>query len=445
MINRLRLLIGALAWLVGAALLAWWIGARVLPAQASGRRVLADLWEFATARRRVILLEFDGCWPLDVGDPIYWMAGLGTVEQVGEIRRIVADPLGGDPAAPPKLIAQALLYPQAPPLSRASYLTYFTTPRSLTWVLETMLPPEKREHVAREIMVTYETYHADILQALQPVVLGGLADALEIVAADLAEAMDLRREVLTKLGRRYQTCLVEQELLPLVRDTVWPLVRRQAEPLANQLGAELFARASLWRFGWRMLYDISPLPDKDLTRAEWNRFLQQEGTPIFRQHADDLLDLQRRVFEEIAASPEVRAALQRNWTRVVDDPEFRQILWDLFRDVLIDNPRLRQRLEERWRSDEARQALQRAADCVEPNVRRIGDLLLGTREAGIAPEFAQVLRNQILDKDSRWLMLETPLSAPPGEDVSQETVLRVVAGASPAVNPFAAQRQELER
>ncbi|MCU0961404.1 MAG: hypothetical protein MUF48_15015 [Pirellulaceae bacterium] len=443
--NRVRLLIGALAWLTGGSLLAWWIAAYLVPAQEPGHRVLADLWEFATAPRRIILLEFDGPWPLAVGDPIYRIDGPDAIEQVGEIRRIVADPLSGGPETPPQLIAQALLYPHAPPVCRESYLTYFTTPRSLTWVLETMLPPEKRWQIAREIIVTYETYQADIVQALKPVILGGLADAMEIVEEDLADAVTLRRDVLTNLGRRYQGRLVEQELLPLIRDEIWPIVRRHAEPLANQIGADLFARASLWRFGWRMLYDMSPLPNKELTRAEWNRFLQQEGVPVFSQYAGDILAMQRQVFEEVAASPEVREVLQRNLTQVVDDPEFRQVLWEIFREVLIDNPRLRQRLEERWRGDEARLALQTAADYVEPSVRRIGDLLLGTREAGITPEFAQVLRNQILDKDCRWLVLETPAHARPLEDISGDPVLRVVAGAYPLVNPFAVQLQGVEQ
>lgn len=445
MTNRVRWVAGALVWLAGILLLARWVATNLLPAHAPAHRVAADLWEFATAPRRLVSLEFDAPWPLAVGDPIYRIDRLDAVEQVGEIRQIVTDPLVGRPASPPKLVALALLYPHAPPLSQESYLVYYTTPSSLAWVLETMLPPEKRVRIAQELVLTYETYHDEILQLLRPVILGGLADALEIVQEDLAAAVNLRRAALVELGHRYQTLLLEQELLPLIRDTVWPIIRKHAEPLANQIGAELFARASLWRFGWRMLYDLSPLPDKELTRAEWNRFLQQEGVPVFQQHAADLLTLQRQVFEEVAASQEVREVLQRNLARVGDNPEFRRIVWELFRDVLIDNPRLRRRLEARWQSEEAQQALQRAADYVEPNVRRIGDLLLGTREEGIAPEFAQVLRNQILDKDCRWLVLETPASARPLEEVSRSTVLRVIAGAYPQVNPFAVQLQEADR
>jgi hypothetical protein len=130
---------------------------------------------------------------------------------------------------------------------------------------------------------------------------------------------------------------------------------------------------------------------------------------------------------------------------VVDDPEFRTIVWQIFREVVVDNPRLRDKLEQRWNTAEARRAVQLAADYVEPCVRRIGDLLFGTRQDGIAPEFAQVLRNQILDKDCRWLVLVTPSDSAPPTRLPANTVLPVRRGGYPKVNPFAVQLQEVIR
>ena len=128
--------------------------------------------------------------------------------------------------------------------------------------------------------------------------------------------------------------------------------------------------------------------------------------PVLNDHSADIVAVQRRILEDIAQNQKVREAVRRNLTRVIDDPEFRAIVWQIFREVLVDNPRLHQRARTALETAEARAAVQLAADYVEPCVRRIGDLLLGTREDGIAPEFAQVLRNQILDKDCRWLVLE---------------------------------------
>ncbi len=378
--------------------------------------------------------------PIEVGDPIYRVSGPQTVEQVGEIRRILSqdDVEAGTSVG---VMVEALLYPAAPPIGIESHLTYYTTPRSLSWVMETMLPPERRAEIAREIIITYESYHAEILQAIRPVIVGGLLDAMEVVQEDLAEALSRRHASLEQLAQRYQDRVVDQEIVPLIRQQVWPIVKKHAEPLANQLGEELFERASMWRFGWRVLYDKSPLPQKDLTRAEWNRFVTEEAVPLLNRHAGDILAAQRLVFEEVANNEQVQEALRRNFSQVVDDPEFRTIVWEIFREVLADNARLRQKLEERWSGEEARRAVQLASDYAEPCVRRIGDLLLGTRDAGISPEFAQVLRNQILDKDCRWLVLETPPSAAPLDNLSPRTVLFAREGGYPKVNPFAVQLQ----
>jgi hypothetical protein len=307
--------------------------------------------------------------------------------------------------------------------------------------METMLPVEKREQIAGEIIATYQAYHAEILQAMRPVIMGGLADAMNVLEEDLGYALIARHDLLEQLGDRYQEQVVKKELVPLVRDQIWPVVRKHGEPLANRMGEELFERASLWRFGWRVLYDKSPLPERDLTRAEWNRFVNEEAVPVLNSRADELVDVQRLIYEELSRNEVVQEVLRRNLSQVLDDPEFQQIVWSIFREVVVDNTRLRQKLEDRLRGEEAQRAMQMAADYAEPCVRRIGDLLLGTREAGISPEFAQVLRNQILDKDCRWLVLASPPGARPLEKLAPHTRVPVRDGGYPEVNPFAVQLQ----
>ena len=45
-----------------------------------------------------------------------------------------------------------------------------------------------------------------------------------------------------------------------------------------------------------------------------------------------------------------------------------------------------------------------AGDRLEPVIRKIGDDLIGSRELGINPNFARVLRSQILGKDRQWIV-----------------------------------------
>ncbi len=41
-----------------------------------------------------------------------------------------------------------------------------------------------------------------------------------------------------------------------------------------------------------------------------------------------------------------------------------------------------------------------------PLFSRIGEKVLGTRGGGITPEFARILRTQVLEKDKRWILIE---------------------------------------
>jgi hypothetical protein len=427
---------GLVIWLLAGLLLYHGLNDYLFAPRADGHRVAQQVWEFVAAERRLVPLRLEGNWPLAAGDPIYAIHGPQHIRQVGEIRRVYER--RPEEAGP---LAEALLYPHAPPVYTDSSLTYYTTPTSMTWVMETMLPQEKRVKIAEEIVTTYQSYHAEILDLLEPVVIAALTDAMEVVEEDLIASLARHRSDWEALGNRYQDRVVEQELVPLMREEIWPIVRQHAEPLAEEIGREMFERASLWRFGWRAIYDRSFLPEKNLTEQEWTRFMREEGMPVLDSHSADMVAVQRRIVEGIADNPKVRTTLRRNLTRVIDDPEFQVIVWEVFREVLVDNPRLHERLEQRWNTEEARQAVQMAADYLEPCVRRIGDLLFGTRQEGIAPEFAQVLRNQILDKDCRWLVLETPVAGQPLADPPDAQPLPVRLGGYPQVNPFAVQLQ----
>jgi hypothetical protein len=74
------------------------------------------------------------------------------------------------------------------------------------------------------------------------------------------------------------------------------------------------------------------------------------------------------------------------------------------KESIVDNPRLHEVWRNVWSSEQARRALAVTGDHFEPVVRQIGDDLFGTQEEGINPDFARVLRNQILGKDRRWII-----------------------------------------
>ena len=112
---------------------------------------------------------------------------------------------------------------------------------------------------------------------------------------------------------------------------------------------------------------------------------------------------------DVVGNEVVRRELADVAERIATDPATQSLLRSIMRETLIENARLQDAWREVWQSEQARQALDLARQRLEPVVREIGDELFGTKEAGINPDFARVLRSQILGKDRRWIV------ARPGE------------------------------
>ena len=422
-----RIVVGMAIWIaaVGAG---WWALAGRGERSPIAPRLTRQLWDYAAGRRRVVGVRFSQRVDLRPGDPVFVIKGPEAIRQVGEVASVSATPSG--------LTGRIVLYSCAPPITGDAHLSYHQTPYSIGWVLRTMLSEKNRRQIMAELAAALDAHREELVVLLRPVVQDALRDALRVIEQDLPAVLQRRHEELERLGNKYQREILEKELLPLVRDEIWPIVRRHAEPVAAEVGREIWQRASLWRFGWRYAYDMSPLPEKRLTEKEWSRFLREEIVPVLEAHTDQFIELQQRIVADTARNPKVREVVRRSLARIASDPEARRILREVVDEVIIDNPRLRAVFDRHWHSPRVRQAVQWASARLEPTAIRIGEVLLGTPAEGITPEFARVLRTQILGKDRRWLVLETAPApgTPPSDGFSG--MLRGSFGAPDALNPF---------
>ena len=372
---------------------------------------LADYW---TGRRELMELRLSSRVTVAVGDPIFVHDGPRTFRQVGEIRSLVRS---GEtlPSQRGEVIeARALLYPTAPPIGPEAKVTYFTTPDSIVWVVQTLLTPERKAAIVAEISQVAEAHGEEILQSLRPVMEKTVRDAAVVLEQDFIQALQRHSAELELLSARYQREIVEPKLVPLVQQEIWPIVLRNAEPTLNQVSKELWEQMSLWRFSWRFVYDKSPLPDQQMVQKEWKRFVREQGVPILARHTDEFMTVAAATVRDMAANDRVRTVFGRSLSRVASDPEFRRIIREIFDEVVVENRRLFDVFDRQWRDPAARGAFELASDRLEPTIRRVADLVFGTLEDGITPEFARVLRTQILGKDRRWFLLEvgTPGTSP---------------------------------
>jgi hypothetical protein len=167
------------------------------------------------------------------------------------------------------------------------------------------------------------------------------------------------------------------------------------------------------------------------------RFLHQDALPVLAEHRDEFDRVQEQILRDLAADPEIRAAIRRGVGKIVSDPEAHRLVGQIAREAVVDNPRVRPILEKHWQSPRTQAAVNLAAQRLEPTIEQIGALLFGTPHGGVTPEFARVLRNQILFKDRRWLVLENATATVVCTPLAQQPpVLRVVRGRADEPSPF---------
>lgn len=388
-----RLTIGIVLWL--AAFVGSWYWMSSPSDQSEPNTALHDLQSFVVGRQKRVALISTA--PIYRGDPIFVTDKTGELQRIGEITRVAAT--DGTPA-------EALFYSQAPALSTEAKLVAYRTPESMDWIIATLLPPEKRQAVAKEMATAFESHHEEIIAELRPIVEDALAEAFVVVEQDLKKSIALHRPELRALGEKYQAEIIEKEIVPLVKTEIWPVVKQHGEPVVTQVGKEMWAKVSLWRFGWRLAYDKTRLPERNLTEKEWKRFLEEDAQPILESHIPDFIELQKSILADVSKNEKVKATIRASIAKVAGDPELQRIIWQIVREVIVENPRLKAVFQKHWQSPRARKAFQLTSARLEPSVVRIGGIILGTREEGVTPEFTQILRNQILAKDRRWLILE---------------------------------------
>lgn len=383
-------------------------------------RATAQLARYIAKQRRVVELEFPpGEFLLKVGDPIFSadssdMAPIGAVCRVGELD-------SKEKIAWVRNRAYATLFSNAPKIRPNDSLEFHNAPDTTSWAVQTMLPPEKRAELSELIFRAYQKHQVEIVASLKPVVAASLKEAAAVVQADLKVAFEARKDRIQRIGQRYQTDLIETEIVPLVQKEIWPIVQEEAQPLASEVGSEIWSEVSVFRFGWRYLYDQAPLTDRNLTSKEFNRFVDRKAVPILQNHIGEFVQLQQTILKRIFQNEKVKSTVSKSITAIVEDPEVQELLGEVFQEVLLNNQRLQEVISVQWNSPEARLAIERANRLLEPTITEIGVKLFGSPDSAIPPEFAMVLRRRILQKDSRWFVLRTAADADSKVDGSSDT------------------------
>ncbi|RMG39124.1 MAG: hypothetical protein D6725_05780 [Planctomycetota bacterium] len=436
---RFRQILGYFAWLAAALGLAGWLGTAARSASApdatgpnTAAQVTATAGEptpstvpsaasstvrLAPSNAVHVLLRFEQPVLVRAGDPVQLVAG-ESHQLCGYVYRILSPEDTVRQRAigwtleraerPYRWVDQVELLVFLPEGTSARNVAsegtfvYCAIDDSLLWVVEELLTPQRRKALQAELERAFQEHGAALFADLQPVASLLLQDLIQIAEQDGPTVLQRHHAELQRLSERYRKSLVEQRLIPLVQSEVFPIVRKHAEPVVWQVGREIWERVRVWSLVWRFVYDRVRAPEQKLLDQELQRFVDKEVVPILKRHTRDFIAVVERTIVETATNEKVQQEFSSSLQQIGHDPELHRLLVTLGRELFWENPRARERLRQRLNDPQTRAALQRMARRIEQTSQRIGQILFGTLQQGITPEFASVLRRRILQKDRRW-------------------------------------------
>ena len=278
-------------------------------------------------------------------------------------------------------------------------------PKDARWVVQTLLPPHKREILQREL-TGFVDQNGDVLTAfLRPVAEDVIQHGMTVLEANLTDAVKSREDEIKALLDKHRG-MVKEDVLPVLKERLGESAKRKAEPILTEIGRELWDALPMWSLSWRALFDTIPYTSQNRVDAWWAEFVETKAIPIMSAHEGELVKALEELIEEGAADPEVRKALGDATLRLAKDPEFKELVRGVIEDALIRPFEPSELFTKLWEDDGHQARLRDLERRFAPTLQRIGRLLTVDPETGrIDPDLARVLRRVVFKKDARWVEL----------------------------------------
>jgi hypothetical protein len=271
----------------------------------------------------------DSSGALRVGDPVFFREVNGEWSQIGYVSRTSLDNTAAHKV-------QLAWYAGNVESSQCDMVQFSSSGR-LEEVVGMLLPEEKRQRIQERLAEAFRTHGESISTAVVPLVEQSLRESLPLIEAEMRSSVSRHRSEVDEVAARLNRDVFQDRLIPLAKEQILPIVKRHAGEPAEAIGRELWDRASLWRFGWRAVYDSTRIPNKSLVREEWQRFVDEEATEVVESHMDELTVAVQRILADVATDPNVRSELAEAAEVVVSDDQTRIVVRTILKESILDN------------------------------------------------------------------------------------------------------------
>lgn len=284
---------------------------------------------------------------------------------------------------------------------------YVQTKTNAVWILNTLLPTEKKQIVLEIVDRFLAQNRGYISEILLPLVKDLGKETYLAIEEDFPEVWKLHQSRLDVLFEKHKVTTLENELIPMIKNHLWPLIQKEATPTLESIGKELWQEFPKWGIAWRSFYEKIPGTDTDHVQKHWQKYLNEAAIPLLEKRTPDLLKVVKNIVMKSSREEKISSSLKRSLGEVLADTEFILVLKDILRDLILNNSSLKNRLKKRLEDAEFQKQLSFLSSRFEPYVSEIFNLiLLDEEKEGISPNLARVLRTQILHKDTRFIYVE---------------------------------------
>ena len=388
-----------LVFLLALSLAGSWLWGRV----PGGEDLIARLWLHASATPEAVSVHFDGPAPtLQAGDPVYSQSG-ESFNLIGRVSSLNTTANGSE------LIFA--LDPSRRNLLRHNARGLAMNPKGdLGWMLRTLLPPDARQALLRDLQQVWERQQKETLGDLRPQLLSLLSDLTEILRDTLPAALEAEKES----GDAFLAALREEfwkeKLRPVMQEHFFPVLEKRmttaAEPIAKEIGDSIREHGV---FGVISAFSMNKvwLMSDEATANKLKELLTATAFPVLKRRAPELAKAALDAVIEAANRPEIQDALNRAAWDLVNHPDFQRWSEALVNRWIIKNDRLVARLRQALEDQRIRKPVQRLSAEMEPILmKHLEEVLSREDRQGMDHRLVRVLRRLVLWKDQRYLLLD---------------------------------------
>lgn len=345
---------------------------------------------------------------LSQGDIVYLATDRG-LEAVGEVGESNRHPGEVDLRITGRALAR---------LSTNTVASCWRTPLSTEDTITALLPATIQRQAAEHVMADWKTQNEQIAKTWGPLIAELSASYLALVADDIDKALRHREEELWHVVEWHARGLAAE--WPGIHDRLEPLVQQHVTPVLSRLLHDAIADAPKLGIALQMAQGNH--------EEAYRMMLNWLGEYLTTMSEDDQRELRAAlaaVWMEAGRDPEIVEPIRRMGERFFEDQRFRDLLADVYREAITDNPKTAEFLRDRViESDEIRGRFYELVDLMAPTARRVLALFLFNERGAMRPEIVHLVRSAALNRSVAWVTLRD--DQPSGLPLKEGTTITAV-------------------